>query len=78
MLEVDIMEGSCLRGEPSTLKANIMEVRMFKARPSTRVVRLGSPGDSDKHTNCMEATAGKQQPAGKRALSRSPAQPVGL
>ena len=51
------------------LKSNITEVTMFKARPSTRVVRLGSPGDSDKHTNCMEVTAGKQQSAGKRALS---------
>ena len=35
MLEVDIMEGSCLRGEPSTLKANIMDGSGLRGEPST-------------------------------------------
>ena len=35
MLEVDIMEGSGLRGEPSTLKANIMDGSGLRGEPST-------------------------------------------
>ena len=35
MLEVDIMEGSCLRGDPSTLKANIMDGSGLRDEPST-------------------------------------------
>ena len=91
MLEVDIMEGSCLRGEPSTLKANIMDGSGLRGEPSTLKANImdGSCLRSEPSTLRGNITDGsgipprkvctwKQQPAGKRAHSGARRSPAGL
>ena len=85
------MEGSCLRGEPSTLKANIMDGSGLRSEPSTLEVDImdGSCLRSELSTPRGKITDGsgipsrkfctwKQQPAGKRAHSGAQRSPAGL
>ena len=74
MLEVDIMEGSRLRSEPSTLGTHFMEGSAARGELSTLRGKITDGSGIPSRKFCTW----KQQPAGKRALSRSPAQPVGL
>ena len=74
MLEVDIMEGSCLRGEPSTLKANIMDGSGLRGEPSTLRGNITDGSGIPPRKFCTW----KQQPAGKRAHSGARRSPAGL
>ena len=74
MLEVDIMEGSGLRGEPSTLKANIMEGSCLRGEPSTLRGNITEGSGIPPRKFCTW----KQQPAGKRAHSGARRSPAGL
>ena len=62
MLEVDIMEGSGLRGEPSTLKANIMDGSGAIGRTLHAERQYhGRFRDTATQILHMEATAGRQE-----------------
>ena len=55
---------------PSTLEAYITDVTKFLAHPSSHVVHLGSPGDSDKHTKCRSVAAGDALEATEKLYER--------
>ena len=91
MLMPNIVDGSCLRSEPSTLKVHIMAGSCLRSEPSTLKANImeGSCLRGEPSTLRGNITDGsgipprkfctwKQQPAGKRAHSGARRSPAGL
>ena len=74
MLEVDIVDGSGLRSEPSTLKVHIMEGSGLRSEPSTLRGNITNRPGIPSH----KFGTWKQQAAGKRAHSGARRSPAGL
>ena len=74
MLEVDIMEGSRLRSEPSTLGTHFMEGSAARGELSTLRGKITDGSGIPSRKFCTR----KQQPAGKRAHSGARRSPAGL
>ena len=74
MLDVDIVDGSGLRSEPSTLEVDIMDGSCLRSEPSMLRGKITDGSGIPSRKFCTW----KQQPAGKRAHSGARRSPAGL